>query len=255
MRGWRWIALSMSVMLWTVLGSAWAVGAPAYSAFLGISKENAAILNRGEPIIRTVRDAEALSLASLDDRTKALRQRVAKLKPNYLTELLLSIPLGKERTASVLLDRLSAALGDVSGYVKIPYWSVRQQTFYDLFDKMEILDRVLLDHGESIEVKQHMEPFDDFRARYEYRKESGSLAFSGVNLDPIVYSYRNLSAVAPGGMLWEMYAFVKEGRLNVYGVGAVKAFDLFGLFRDRLEPSFMGRVEAFFRHISSKINK
>jgi len=54
-------------------------------------------------------------------------------------------------------------------------------------------------------------------------------------------------------MVWELYVFCHNDGLYVYGVGAVKAFDLFGLFRDRLEPSLMGRVEAFFTYITKKI--
>jgi len=124
-----------------------------------------------------------------------------------------------------------------------------------LFDKMEIQSRTPIDGGESIRVLQHMEPFDDFTALYEYTMDKNTLIFSGTNLQPIVYSYRNLKAVAPGGMVWELYAFAHEGHLYVYGAGVVNAFDLFGLFRDRLEPSFMGRVAAFFAHISGKIHQ
>ncbi len=55
------------------------------------------------------------------------------------------------------------------------------------FDKMEVLDRKTAGTGnaESIEVRQHMEPFDEFRARYDYRLEAGALRFSAVNLDTI----------------------------------------------------------------------
>ena len=36
--------------------------------------------------------------------------------------------------------------------------------------------------------------------------------------------------------------------------GAVRAFDMFGAIRDRLETSFLGRVEAFFGYMSKKLN-
>jgi len=108
----------------------------------------------------------------------------------------------------------------------IPYYSIRQQTTYDLFDKMEVLSRTAQEDGERIEVRQHMEPFDDFRAEYCYARRIGSLIFSGENLDPIIYSYRNLSAVAPHGMRWELYVFEKGEQLYAYGYGAVRAFRL-----------------------------
>ncbi|MFA6008231.1 MAG: DUF6675 family protein [Candidatus Shapirobacteria bacterium] len=223
--------------------------------FPSLSKADAATLERGEPIIRSVRDFRALSLAPFDSRASVLLARLAKLKPNYITELLLLVPVNNVDQQTDILNKLALNLADVSGYVKIPYWSVRQQTTYDLFDKMEIQYRAPIDGGESIRVLQHMEPFDDFTALYEYSRDKNALTFSGTNLQPIIYSYRNLKAVAPGGMVWGLYVFAQEGRLYVYGAGVVNAFDLFGLFRDRLEPSFMGRVVAFFKHISGQIHQ
>ncbi len=223
--------------------------------FTNLTSAEAAMLDRGEPVIRAVKSVREFGLLPFDDRAVALRSRFEKLKPNYITELLLSIPVKNKEQAAATLSDLALALADVYGYVKIPYWSVRQKTMYDLFDMMEVLKRTRQEGGESIEVRQHMEPFATFRARYEYRQYPDVLLFSGVNLEPIVYSYKNLKAVASGGMLWELYVFMGEGRLYAYGAGGVNAFDLFGLVRDRLEPSFMGRVDAFFRHISNKMNR
>lgn len=225
------------------------------AVFPRITAEDRAVLERGEVIIRAVSGADRLSLSPFDSRAATLLADVAKLKPNYLTEFLMAIPLEGAQKGEAVLEGLARALADVAGYNKIPYWSVRQQTTYDLFDKMEILARRPSGKGEAIEVLQHMEPFDDFRAVYEYRSIAGGLEFSGVNLDSVIYTYRNFSAVSPGNLVWRLYAFEKEGRLYACGVGAVKAFDLFGIVRDRLEPSFMGRVEAFFRHISRQIRK
>lgn len=223
--------------------------------FIGLSEDELAILEQGKPIIRSVESLKKISLSYFDEHSKALRDRLTNLKPNYITELLLIITINEENTPSLIFDRLGAALADVNGYVKIPYWSVKQQTTYDLFDKMVIQSRLPIRGGETIKVLQHMEPFDDFAAQYEYSVNSNSLIFSAINLQPIVYSYRNLKAVAPNGMTWELYAFTYQGKIYVYGVGGVAAFDFFGLFRDRLEPSFMGRVAAFFTYISSKIQQ
>jgi hypothetical protein len=185
----------------------------------------------------------------------ALRSKVVSLKPNYLTEVLASVPAADERTATAILERLASTFADPMGYVGIPYRSKRNRKTYDLFDKMEVQARASLPGGESIEVLQHMEPFDDFRACYEYNLEGSALRFTGSNLDPIIYSYRKFKAVSPGGMVWAIYAFRDGGRVLFYGVGAVKAFDLFGALRDRLEASFMGRVEAFFTAMCSKMRE
>ena len=46
--------------------------------------------------------------------------------------------------------------------------------------------------------------------------------------------------------------FPKDGATFLYGVGAVKTFDLLGLFGERLRTSFMGRIQAFFSYIYQK---
>jgi hypothetical protein len=224
-----------------------------------------ALLGAGRPVVRSVRDPKKLALAAAGPEADALRSRIASIKPNYLTEVVATVPAADAAGASALLERLAAALSDVNGYVGIRYYSTRQKTDYDLFDKMDIRSRTAQGGGESIEVVQHMEPFDDFGARYEYRLldprgapasragESSALAFYGSNLGPIVYSYRNFKAVTPGNMVWGLYAF-RDGDLVVfYGIGAVKAFDMMGIFRDRLEASFTGRMTAFFTAMSEKL--
>ncbi|MCE5256779.1 MAG: hypothetical protein LLF89_08040 [Spirochaetaceae bacterium] len=222
--------------------------------FRNLSDSEIAALDRGEMIVHSLKDSGKLSLMRDDSNTREIARRVQELHPNYMTELMASVPMKSAPEAKDTLDRIAAALADVKGYINIPYWSKRQKTTYALFDKMDVLGRKPLGpgKGESIEVRQHMEPFDDFRMRYDYRVETDALRFSAVNLDNVIYTYQHFQAVSPDNMVWELYVFYQRDRLYVYGIGAVKAFDMFGLFRDRLEPSLMGRVEAFFTHIAKK---
>jgi len=53
-------------------------------------------------------------------------------------------------------------------------------------------------------------------------------------------------------MVWRLEAYAEGDRWILYGIGAVKAFDMFGLLRDRLSASFMGRIEAFFGYMYKK---
>jgi len=230
----------------------------------GLSSGEIDLLVQGKAVIRSLPDYHSLALAAQGQAADKVRSAVAAVRPNYLTEVIAIIPAADEAAAEVLIRRLAAALADPEGYVGIPYWSKRQQKTYDLFDKMAIGSRAAMGGGERIDTLQHMEPFDDFRARYEYSLMGASggaagsgtaaaLLFSAVNLDPIIYSYRNFKAVNTGDMVWYLYAFRDGNRVVFYGVGAVKVFDLFGAFRDRLEASFMGRVEAFFSFMSTRM--
>jgi hypothetical protein len=245
-------------------GVAPAFAQPAPAAIRGLDAAETALLDAGRPVVRAVRDPKKLALAVAGAEADALRSRIASIKPNYLTEVVATVPAADAAGASALLQRLAAALSDVDGYVGIRYYSTRQKTDYDLFDKMEIRSRAALPSGESIEVVQHMEPFDDFGARYEYRLldsagaaaragEASAMAFYGSNLGPIVYSYRNFKAVTSGNMVWGLYAFRDGERVVFYGIGGVKAFDLMGIFRDRLEASFTGRMTAFFTAMSERL--
>lgn len=222
--------------------------------FSQLSETEIISLDRGEAIIRPLRDVNRMGLGvQVSQEAKELRARVLKLKPNYITEFIQVISIADPGESMAIQENLIKALADVKGYIKIPYWSERFQTTYDLFDKMIILDSRKTDDEYTIEVLQHMKPFNDFRASYRYSHRPGFVRFSSVNLEPIVYTPNNFSSVSPGGMIWELCAFESAGRLNVYGIGAVKAFDLLGIFRDRLEPSFMGRVKAFFEYVSRKM--
>lgn len=223
--------------------------------FRGLSDAETAALERGELLVRPLEASGKLSLVRDDNATREIVQRIRTIRPNYTAEFMAIIPVKDMAQADSMLRRIAAVLSDVEGYINIPYWSKQQKTTYALFDRMEVLDRKArqTDNGETIEVRQHMEPFDEFRARYDYSLDKETLRFSVVNLDSIVYSYQHFRAVTPGNMVWELYVFRHNDGLYVYGVGAVKAFDLFGLFRDRLEPSLMGRVEAFFTYITKKI--
>jgi len=240
--------------------------------FLGLTDAERASLERGDLVVHPLKDAQKLNLAYSDAETQEIQRRVKAIQPNYTAEFMAAIPMRDEAQTKTTINQIVDVLSDVNGYVDIPYWSKQQKTTYPLFDKMQVLQRGPLkdeksksntpnasnanaaeSSAESIQVLQHMEPFDDFRARYDYRVTSSALRFSAVNEDTIVYSYQHFSAVSPGNMIWELYVFPVNGNLCIYGVGAIRAFDMFGIFRSRLEPSLMGRVEAFFGYVAKTV--
>ena len=209
-------------------------------------------LDSGKAVIREVKNPRELSLKASGAIADELRSRVAALRPNYLSEVVFSAP---RRDGA--MDYLAAALSDVKGYVGIKYWSKRNETWYDLFDKMELRSRTKADGNETIETWQHMEPFSDYGCRYACRTlpaapEGGSeLFFQCENTSAI--SFDGIAAVSAGNMVWMLYAFPEGDRILFYGVGAVRAFDMFGVIRDRLQVSFIGRVESFFMFMSGKL--
>ncbi len=218
-----------------------------------ISQADIAILESGQALVRPVRNRHEIALIAPGELADTLRHDISVLNPNYLSEVIALIP-AEEKT----LDNLAASLIDVKEFIGIPYYSKRQNTFYDLFDRMDIERQELGSSGGFIQTLQHMEPFDAYRARYDYAFNAAagqnSVFFKAANLEPLVY-YGGISAVGIGNMLWLLYAYEYTGHIVFYGVGAFKAFDFFGLIRDRLETSLIGRVDAFFGFMKKTIDQ
>ena len=201
-------------------------------------------------MIRQLDTASKLSLAPFSAEASAILKEIAQLNPNYLVEVIALVPY---TPGAKQIERLAITLSDIQGYIGIPYYSVREKKTYDLFDKVNILLRKTIPGGELIEAEQHMKPFEDYKASYEYRISADSLIFRSVNLSHI--AYKGIRSVAPGNMKWYLYVFHSDGFLVYYGIGAVKAFDMVGLIRDRLEVSFIGRVGAFFDYMSTQLRE
>ncbi len=212
--------------------------------FAKLSADEFRALAGGKPVVRSLGSYRELSLASGDARGGDLVAAMGKLKPNYLAELMLSVP-----SRDALLPALEAALLDFASYPGIRYWSERQQTHYDLFDYVKVLSDVNAGGKRRIRILVAMEPFDDYEATIELERTQTTIAFRYVSEGPLVYTYRDFKAAGPGDLVWALYAFQRDGRLYCYAAGGVKAFDLFGAFRDRLESSLVGRVKSYFGYM------
>ncbi|HUW40820.1 MAG TPA: DUF6675 family protein [Rectinemataceae bacterium] len=218
---------------------------PPAPAFRGLTVTESAALERGEPVIREA-SADSLSLAVDSPFADEIRDKVGALGANYVGEVLMIL----DSADPAVLAKLAHELSDVRGYVGIPYWSQYQRQTYELFDRMKIIERSAGPDGATTVAEGHMKPFADYRARYSYELSGGELRFRSVNLSPI--SYKGFPAVGDGGMVWYLYAFERGGRTYLYAVGAVRAFDFFGIFGYRLRLSFMGRIESFFSYMYAK---
>jgi hypothetical protein len=211
-------------------------------AFTGLAAKELGDLSEGKAVIRTGSNPRVLAIAASNGTAGEIRDRFAKLGPNYFAEFLYVAPF-----SAAYLDALQALLADPKNFVGMSYYSKRNGKTYSLFDRVDVLVReVMTGGGIAVHVRQHMEPFDEYRAVYSSRRVDKTLFFSLENEDPIVYTYQKFGAVRSGDMAWMLYAYESKGYLVFYGAGGVKAFDLLGAFRSRLETSFMGRIEAFF---------
>lgn len=219
-----------------------AQGMDATLYFKNRSVEELAALERGEVVAGVPRDRSKLALAAPGAAADRLRARLAALRPNYVTEFMAVAPADDGT-----LPRLMAALRDVKGYTSIIYTAKRDNVDFPLFDKMIVTSSAAVQGGVTVETYQHMMPFEDFSARNEYSLVGDELTFLSENTSYL--RYFGFSAVRPGNMVWSIWVRRSGGHCYFYGVGAMGAFDGFGAARERLEPSFVGRVGSFMTYM------
>lgn len=213
------------------------------ATFRNLSEDERASLSRGEAVFRQPEGWKDLSVPAAAPFYRETEDAVRKGGYNYLGEVLLMM---RRAEGDAAIPAMTARLRDVERYAGIPYWSTRQQTWYDLFDWVRVVSGTRTESLGSLEARQFMNPFGEYGSRYEWSFAPTDLSFSGVNTTAL--SYDGIKAVSPGNMIWRFRAYIQGDYWVFYGLGGVKAFDLFGALRDRLSASFMGRIEAFFRH-------
>lgn len=223
-----------------------ALGVGAQPAFTELSAAERAQLGAGKAVFRSLSGWRRLALPEAAPNAGALYETMRALNPNYLGETIMVVP--KAAAGADALARLAAMLGDVAGYRGIPYWSEANQRSYDLFSSSAELSRRESVGVLTVEARQYMEPFEEYRARYTVRLSHGNLYYSGENLSPLVYEYRDLKVMDPGRLQWAISAWEEGDSYVLYGVGAARAFDMLGLFRSKIEASLIGRIKAFFGH-------
>jgi hypothetical protein len=217
---------------------------PVVASFRNLSDEDALVLSRGQTVFRQPDNWRGLSVPASVPFYKELEETIRKGGHNYIGEVVLVLPLVQAET---LLPLLKDRLLDFEGYAGIPYQARRSKRWYDLFDYVKVVRGSRNVSGGLVEVLQFMEPFGEYGSTFEWSIKPDSIAYSGRNTSSL--SYRGVRAVSSGNLIWRFHAYPVGGYWVFYGLGAVKAFDLFGTLHDRLSASFMGRIEAFFRHV------
>ena len=212
--------------------------------FKNLSAGETSALAEGKSVFRQPSGWKDLSVPSAAPFAKDIEDTVRKLGANYLGEVVMVLP--KAANPDLLPD-LARGLADVESHTGIPYWSRRNKKYFDLYSRVTVIERTGSAAEGGLVADLYMKPFDDYRARYSWSLRGERLSFLSTNLTHL--SYDGKKAVSPGDMVWRMEAYADGDRWVLYGVGAVKAFDMFGLLRDRLSESFMGRIEAFFGYM------
>lgn len=217
--------------------------------FSHLDESEQKILNSGKAHIQTISSIKNLVLAH--NIGHPFYEVLKKIKPNYITEAYISI---EHENPKILLQTLYNSLIDFPTWVGIPYYSQRQKEWYDLFSMARVLNKETDKNIETWQVHFAMQPFTPYTAHVRLERDSDKLFFTVVNEESMAYEYNGARAIKAQNMVWYIEAEINADRLLIYGIGAVYAFDLFGIMRDRLEVAINGRIHAFLGYQFDKVN-
>jgi hypothetical protein len=178
---------------------------------------------------------------------------VGSVRPNVISE---QIVLVRKRVDRDELLSLFNSLRRISQLANLRYENERKDTTHDLFresfavdnadSRQRIDDPVVsqMPSRDEVQVLQGLPPFGIVLSSYSYISEGSAFLFLGTNEDSL--NYRGVPVVQAGNMITTILVIAGEDYLLMYGIGAVRAFKMFGLLDDRIEAAFSGRTEGLF---------
>ncbi|MFW5826984.1 MAG: DUF6675 family protein [Alkalispirochaeta sp.] len=184
---------------------------------------------------------------------ETVADQVNSVRPNVISEQLVLVreDIGREE-----LLMLFNSLRRISDLSNLEYYNSRKDTtnelFYDSYavngpdERNRISDPTVsrIPSEDQVWVLQGLPPFGTILSRYVYESRGSSFLFAGTNQDTL--TYRNVPVVRSGNMITNIVVISGEDFVLMYGIGAVKAFKMFGFLDDRIEAAFSGRTEGLF---------
>ena len=216
-----------------------------------ISNEDLQKLANGETVIRNIGSIKKLSLTNSNNTlVQNIHKELNQRKPNYLAEIIKIVPkTGNED----LLSKIYSGILDIESYTQIPYYSVRQKQWYDLYDYVEINRLTGTDDNLTMDFTVEMTPFGIINLIGLLEKTDNSLFFYMINNNKIIYEYMNIKCVDPKKMYSSIALFEYNNYYVLYGVGCLNAPSIFFL-KDRIDTAFIGRINAFCTYMFDQIS-
>ena len=207
-------------------------------------------LEQGETIIRNIGSYKKLSLTnSNNELVTEVHKELKSRNPNYLAEIIKVVPKEGNET---LIQQVAAGINDFESYTEIPYFSERQQRWYDLYSSIVVNSTVGTKNDKQIEYTVEMEPFGFIDISAVLKQTDNSLYFSMINSSKVIYERKNLTCVKPKKMFNLIVLFEYNDYYFLYGIGAINAPSIFFL-KDRIETSFIGRIKYFCKYMFEQI--
>ncbi len=213
-----------------------------------LTAQEKVIVNSGELLIKNINYSKNMSLKEkntiLGDK---LINEITSLSPKYLAEVIQIKPYkGNED----LPQRLEKILNNVPDYAGIPYFSERNQLWFNLYDSAEITETYENNGANVIKADLKMEPFGTVNEYIEITKDSDSILYSAINTNLLRY-YNKFDCVGPNKMKICILLFRDGDNWVLYGIGGVNAPRI-PFFTERIQTSFINRINTFCSYIFQK---
>lgn len=210
------------------------------------------LLNTGS-LEQYIEDHRQVAYVPNHPLTRVVEDQANSLRPNVISEQLVLLREGVGTDELLMLYNSLRRISDLS---YLEYYNARKddtnELFYDSYavdgpkERSPIPDPTVstIPAEDEVWVVQGLPPFGEILSRYTYRSRGSSFLFVGTNEDTL--TYRNVPVVRTGNMITNIVVISGDDFVLMYGLGAVKAFKMFGLLDDRIEAAFSGRTEGLF---------
>lgn len=207
-------------------------------------------LYNGQIVIRFINDAEKICAdEGFFPEIDAVVQSIKKTKPNYLAEVLWSVPVQEGDNLTELAQKLFC---DMNTFKEIPYYSEAFKKTEPLFTIAELIDTEKAGQYTTSLARFCMDPFAPYKATLSMSKTESSFVFLHTNNERLKVA---IVKAVEKNTLKAGVALIQSGdRWFVYGAGGVKAPKPL-LFRKSLEKAFNNRIKDFASFYIRKVQE
>lgn len=205
-------------------------------------------LNKGELVIRNIDYPKYMCLNENEDaNSQKIVTNVKNFNPKYLAEVII---VKDYKGNEDLPKRMSALLNNIDDYAGIPYWSERNQKYYDLYSSSTITSKKTDGNKTTISADLIMEPFGLLQETIVCEHNKENLLYTAENTNDLKYS--GITCVGKGKFKVYIYCVHKDDKWIIYGIGGVNAPHI-PFMTDRIRTSFINRVKTFCTFIFKKL--
>lgn len=213
-----------------------------------LTSEERELLASGEVLIKNINYERNMCLEeNFSELSDELLNIIDDLNPKYLAEIIQFRPYeGNENFDSLLKDFLY----NVQDYAGIPYYSVRAQAWYDLYEWAKITDSVQEENLTTMKAQMKMEPFDIVEETIHIKTDKEAVLYIAQNDNKLRYLDK-FDCIWPEKMKICILLFRDEDKWVFYGIGGVNAPRI-PFFTERIQTSFINRINTFCSYIFKK---